>query len=79
MIKSRSPKEILNEIKWRGLDLKECEVIYLHRGAPGDRKSIRGDEIEKIEGGFMVIGETMIPLHRILEIKFKGVTVFRRI
>ncbi|MBC7110367.1 MAG: DUF504 domain-containing protein [Archaeoglobi archaeon] len=78
MIKSKNPRDIINEIKWRGLSLEDCEIVYLHRGAPGDRKVVRATEVEKIEGGFMLIGGTMIPFHRILEIRFKGETVFER-
>ncbi|MBC7114279.1 MAG: uncharacterized protein PWR13_1304 [Archaeoglobi archaeon] len=78
MIRSRTPKEILNEIKWRGLNLEDCEIVYLHRGAPGDRKVVSAGEIEGIEGGFMIIRGKMIPFHRVLEIRFKGETVFKR-
>ncbi|MBU2617788.1 MAG: DUF504 domain-containing protein [Euryarchaeota archaeon] len=46
MFRSKRPREILNEIKWRGLDLSRCEIYYVHRGAPNDTKIVRGDEIE---------------------------------
>ncbi len=48
MFKSRHPRLLLNEIKWR-FDLKNCRVYYVHRGAPGDIKMIEGSIIKNIE------------------------------
>ncbi len=41
----RHPRPILNEIKWRGLDMDKCEIEVLHRGAPRNRIIIRGSDI----------------------------------
>ena len=73
----RHPKPILNEIKWRGLDMEECEIDVLHRGAPGDKITVKGSDIS-LGRSFFTFGETMIPYHRILRIRYDGRTVFSR-
>jgi len=53
--------------------IKNCTVIYIHRGAPGGLKKIGGDEIKSVEGGFMILGdETKIPCHRVVRIECDG-------
>jgi len=76
-LEGRHPRHILNEIKWRGLEMEKCEIDVLHRGAPGDRINIRGSEIS-LGRSFFTYGETMIPYHRILRIRYNGRTVFVR-
>ncbi len=73
----RHPKPILNQIKWRGLDLEKCEIDVLHRGAPGDKITVKGSEIS-LGRSFFTFSETMIPYHRILRIRYEGRTVFSR-
>jgi hypothetical protein len=73
----RHPREILNEIKWRGLDMERCEIEVLHRGAPKDRITLKGSEIS-LGRSFFARGETMIPYHRILRIWYDGRTVYSR-
>jgi uncharacterized protein (UPF0248 family) len=75
--KGRHPKHILNEIKWRGLDMDSCEIDILHRGAPKDKITMRGSEIS-LGRSFFTYGEAMIPYHRILRIMYDGRTVFVR-
>jgi len=75
--KGRHPKEILNEIKWRGLPLEECEIDYLHRGAPHDRITIKGDRITPGKS-FFSYGDAEIPYHRIMKIRLKGDVIFKR-
>ena len=42
-------REILNKIKWCSEGgLSDCEVEILHRGAPNDRRVIRGMDIKDI-------------------------------
>jgi len=76
-LEGKHPKPILNEIKWRGLDMEKCEIDVLHRGAPGDEITIRGCDIS-LGKSFFSLGETMIPYHRILRIRYDGRTVFER-
>ncbi len=81
MFKSKHPRLILNEIKWR-FDLNKCKVHYIHRGAPGDTKSIEGSAIKSIDRGFLILtGEEQdiyIPYHRIFRIEFDNQIVFER-
>ena len=65
------------------------EVYYIHRGAPGDVKIIRGDDIEEIGQMFFVMvtsergpgvedGKANIPMHRITRITYDGEVIFSR-
>lgn len=67
-------KRFLDKLRWHPQrTLRGVEIIYLHRGAPMNRLSVRGEEILAFEKSFFVIKrenmETRIPYHRILEIK----------
>lgn len=81
MFKSKHPRTLLNEIKWR-FDLNNCKVYYIHRGAPGDVKVIEGSIIKNIERGFLVLEGTVedvyIPYHRIFRIDYDNKTIFKR-
>jgi uncharacterized protein (UPF0248 family) len=81
MFKSKHPRLILNEIKWR-FDLNRCKVYYIHRGAPGDVKMIEGSIIKNIERGFLVlegvVEEVYIPHHRIIRIEYDAQIIFER-
>ncbi len=81
MFKSKHPRLILNEIKWR-FDLGKCKVHYIHRGAPGDAKSIEGSAIKSIDRGFLILAgeeqDIYIPYHRIFRIEFDNQIVFER-
>lgn len=79
MLRSKFPRDIFNEIKWR-FDLKNCTVYYIHRGAPGNIRTIAGSEIKSIDRAFLVISgyeeDVYIPYHRIVKIEFDGSIVF---
>ncbi len=81
MFKSKHPRLLLNEIKWR-FDLNRCKVYYIHRGAPGDVKMIEGSIIKNIERGFLVlegvVEEVYIPYHRIIRIEYDAQIIFER-
>ncbi len=81
MFKSKHPRLLLNEIKWR-FDLNKCRVYYIHRGAPGDVKAVDGSAIKAIERGFLVLEgypyEVYIPYHRIIRIDYDNHTIFER-
>ena len=72
--------ELLNKIKW---DKKEnpddYSIAYFDRVSSKNRE-IRFNDIKRIEGNFMVVGEeeSHIPLHRIREVKKKGVVIWKR-
>lgn len=82
MFKSRHPRLILNEIKWR-FDLNRCKVYYIHRGAPGNIKMVEGSKVKNIERAFLVlegvVEDVYIPYHRIVRIEYDTQTVFERI
>jgi len=82
MIKSRSPRLILNEIKWKGYDLGKCRIYYIHRGAPDDTRVVGGDVIKDIDRGFMIlegiVQDVHIPYHRIFRIEFENQVIYER-
>jgi uncharacterized protein (UPF0248 family) len=68
------PREIFNKIFWDKREKPENYfVTFIHRGAPQDRKTIPCTSIVKVERSWFIYSvegeETLIPFHRILEIK----------
>lgn len=57
-------------------DFGKVSVDYINRGAPGDRSTVSGERILRLEAGGMEIesasGKTYIPYHRILLILYEG-------
>ena len=57
-------------------------VLYIDRGAPGDRSQVDGAGIVTLGALFMEVtspsGPTPIPYHRITRIKYKGETAWER-
>ena len=74
--------DLLNKIKW---DKKESpedyEIAYFDR-ISNKKENLKYDEIKKIDGGFIIVEkedkEVNIPLHRIREVKKKGVVIWKR-
>jgi len=81
-IKSRYPRDILNEIKWKGYDFSKIEIYFINRGSPNDIAIINGSKILAIERGFIKLHslpfETYIPYHRVRLITYNGEKVFER-
>ncbi len=76
-------KKILDELKWHpSKSLEGVSIEYLHRGAPGDRLAVEAKDILRLEKSFFVIMrrgvETMIPYHRIIEIRKKDEIIWRK-
>jgi uncharacterized protein (UPF0248 family) len=71
----------LNRLKWKG-GLQAARVVILHRGAPGDRKVIPGSRITQVKKSHFYYKdggrESFMPLHRILEIRLDGETIWKR-
>lgn len=65
-------KRFLNELLWHPeKSLEGVDITYIHRGAPGNTRSIRASDVA-FEKSFIVISnhkETRIPYHRVAEIK----------
>lgn len=61
-------------------DFSKASVEYVNRGAPGDRSTVQGDRILKLEQGGMEIesenGITFIPYHRVRRIDYGGKTIW---
>ncbi|MBS3815652.1 MAG: DUF504 domain-containing protein [Hadesarchaea archaeon] len=67
------PRDFLNKLKWHpDYALKNAEITIVHRGAPGDKRVIKGENIKELESGFMLIKskpeKVRIPYHRIRKI-----------
>jgi uncharacterized protein (UPF0248 family) len=82
MFRSKHPRDIFNEIKWR-FNLANCKIYYKHRGAPGDVKIVEGSLIKNIERSFLVLEgdfeDSYIPYHRIFRIEFMDQIIFEKI
>ncbi len=77
------PREILNELKWHPrLKLQDARIKIIHRGAPNDRRVIRGSEILELGRSFMRVasyeGEVEVPYHRILRIEARREVLWRK-
>ena len=81
MFRSKHPRDIFNEIKWR-FDLDKCRIYYIHRGAPGNMRIVEGSIIKDIEKSFLVLRgfeeDVYIPYHRITRIDFNDQIIFER-
>lgn len=77
-----TPKDILNELRWRHDALDEAEVWFLHRGAPNDTRIVPGTKIRDLHHSFMELegpeGGTMIPYHRVQRILRDGRPIWIR-
>ena len=73
-------KNILNMIFWHlDRDVNNCRVTFLNRGSLGNIKTIPGNKIDRIQGGFMILTDhAQIPYHRIVKIECNGKIVWRK-
>ncbi len=81
MFRSKYPRDIFNEIKWR-FDLSKCRIFHIHRGAPGNIKIVDGSMIKNIDTSFLVLQgileDVHIPYHRITRIEYDNQIIFDR-
>ncbi len=56
---------------------EDCVVVVLDRVSPSGLREIPL-AIVKVLGDYLVIGEVLIPMHRVVEIRRGGKTVWRR-
>lgn len=77
-----TPRDVLNELKWRHDALDEAVVYYVHRGAPDDTGIVPGKRILDLHQSWMELpgkeGNVMIPYHRIFRIDRGDETVWLR-
>ena len=61
-------KNVLDMILWHPeMEIEKCKITYVHRGAPGNLKTIEGSCISKLERGYLIIKDgTQNPCHRII-------------
>jgi uncharacterized protein (UPF0248 family) len=72
----RPVQDVLNQIKWdKNLKPGEYTIEYIDFGK---LKSMPYSDIERIEDGFMIVGDANIPLHRIRIIKKNGEIIWQR-
>jgi uncharacterized protein (UPF0248 family) len=73
--------ETLNKLKWTG-KLAGAEIVFIHRGAANDRKTISGDKITSLKRSHFYYKdndhETHIPNHRVLEIRLEGRILWKK-
>jgi hypothetical protein len=68
-------RDVLNALFWDSRQRKDdCEIVFLHRGAPMNRRVVACKLVTKIQPSWFTYvdergQETMIPFHRILEIR----------
>ena len=73
-------KELINKIKWdKRENPEDYSLVYIDLGK---KKELDYTSIKRLEGNFMIIErnneEVEIPLHRIREVKKKGIVVWKR-
>jgi uncharacterized protein len=74
-------RNTINMILWHP-DMKntEIKITYIHRGVPGNLKTITGNSIKKLERGFLVLNEgKQIPLHRIVKITNNNKILWKKV
>jgi hypothetical protein len=73
--------ETLNRLKWTGR-LEKAQIVFIHRGAENDRKTISGDKITSLKRSHFYYKdnarETYIPNHRVLEIRLEGKVLWKK-
>ncbi len=74
-MKEKLERDALNRIRWdKTFNPEDFEILFVDSSAD-DLKKVNFSEI-KIEGDFMRIDESLIPMHRIRKILYKGEVVW---
>jgi uncharacterized protein (UPF0248 family) len=75
-----TPRDVLNRLRWSPGEkgLGDVSVVILHRGAPGDRRTLDAWDIIRMGKGSFETSDATIPYHRVLEILEGGKVVYRR-
>jgi len=66
--------EILSAMLWKpGEKPEDYEIVFESRGTETGLDSVRGNEIVEVKSDRLILpGDTVIPLHRIVEIRVRG-------
>ena len=74
--------DLLNKIKWDKKENPEDYSIAYFERINNKKENLKYSEIKTIKGGFIVLNkkdkESYIPLHRIREVRKKGVVIWKR-
>ncbi|MCQ8892116.1 MAG: DUF504 domain-containing protein [Candidatus Methanosuratincola sp.] len=76
-------REMLNKIKWSGEGgLGGYGIVIIHRGAPGNRRVIRGEDVKDIAPRALICSEggeeVVIPYHRVVALIRDGRVIWDR-
>lgn len=78
----RTILEIINKIKWDKSENPEEYIFAYEDRVEHKLKEIKFTDIIRMEGNFMVLQhddeEVEVPLHRIREVRKKGIVVWKR-
>ncbi len=74
--------DLFNKIKWDKKERPEDYEIFYFDRATKELMKLPFSSIKRVEGKFMVVDrhgeEVQIPLHRVREVRKKGVVVWKR-
>jgi len=74
-----TPREILNELKWReDRDISKAEIWYTSRGTKEGFVVITGDELTELGKSFFSTAQATIPFYKIFRIIYEGEVIFDR-
>lgn len=76
------PRDVLNRLRWESGEeaaLVDVRIVYRHRGAPRDERSLEGRSILAVGRSFLDLPEGVrLPMHRILRIEKDGEVLWDR-
>ena len=76
---TRTARDVLNELRWRGPNrLVEAVIIYRDRTRPEGFRTILGSEIVGLERRYFVTPKVRLPYYKIERIESAGEVVFQR-
>lgn len=70
-------KELINKGLWSN-EREHYELVIRHRGVKDNKLVVKLSDIKEIRNGYIVIDDLWIPLHRVIEIRYKGKIIFSR-
>ena len=72
--------ELLSRLEWgEGVPLHELEFLVVHRGAPGDTRTLSAPEVVGRDRSYLLLeGGGAVPYHRVLEVRRGGQVLWSR-
>jgi uncharacterized protein (UPF0248 family) len=73
-------KNVLNMVLWHpDMEVKRTIISYIHRGARGNIKTVQGNQVDRIENGFLILNdETQIPFHRVIKVEYDDKILWKK-